>query len=431
MKEIEVAISGKPGKWGSESIGINDETLKTRLYNQCQRDSTVESRMVVCFGNSNGESYSYYHYQKPQKVAQKRSKNDIDNMQKHGRTGSYFCLTLRFNNSFCNDFKFIYMLLEEMFVQYIENHVLSCEDTDGFWEYQIAELSEAESWLIKIEDELNSIILNNQNKIEQFSFLVDKQQVGGTILLNLESLNQEECFKQLNAGEELYISPDYCKEAGKEDSSHVISNETTLKRDSKNSTETEYIVSPQFSTHIISDDEDEQEKEPTSVNNLNIEWKDKWNGLIKYIIVAIILFGILVVPFCKFYHKDIVEIPDTTKHNFMDNKKKIKKTTSKGISFTNEPHIITNIDIKGTNYFVKGECYKITAIAIANTISFPAVGFGKFEVNNPNIWLHQDSAICAVYIPIHFNRDTVKIIYHYTFENNDTSFVRHIAVKNK
>lgn len=438
MNGMEVAISGKPGKWGSESIGINDETLKIRLYNQCQRDSRVESRLVVYFGISNGESYSYYHYQKPQKVAQKRSQEDIDNNRKHGRTGSYFCLTLRFNGKFCADFRFIYKLLEKTFVKHIENNILSCKDTDGFWEYQIIELSEAVSLLAIIEDELKSEILNNQSKFGQLSFTNDKQHSEGIALLNLERLDQNECLRLLKSGEELYISPEYLKESEVETDNRVENSEIIQNGNSIIPTVEEQVVQHKIVIHEISNNDSEIKTESESAESFNIARYKKWNGSVKYLIAVVVLLTIFIVPFCKPDHKKNIETEDISAVDIQE-KDLITNEITREDSMPEckhsikEPRIINNINIEDnkTGYFVKGKCYVITVNAIVNKVPFPAIGSGKFEVNESNIWLHQDSARCAVYVPIFFDGDTIIISYCYMTEKNDTSFTRSIAVKSK
>lgn len=429
--EIDIAISGKPGKWGNESIGIDDDSLKTRLYNQCQRDSQVESRLAVSFECIGGESYSYYHYLKPKKVAEMCSPSDMNNNQKHGRTGSYFGLTLKLNRKYCADIKFIYTLLEKMFKKHIDNKILAREDTDGFWVYQIARLSEAQPCIDKIKQDIDTELIRIQDLdlLKPLSLLTDQQVTGKITKLNLNELNQDECFELLMSGEKLYIATEYGIREEKEPLpiDHKARQDNNVSR----TIPSESDDSPNIS--VSDEDVEDESSKDTSINIRNVKWQ---KDLMKYV-AAMAVIGVVCIGLMQFFNSEETDMlaeeqeekvadaslgGETPLIRIEENEQSQENDTT-----NMETSDITLLDIKGGSHFVKGEVHKLTA----KIGSSPAKGVGKFEVApNSGIWIHQDSAICAVYVDRYFDGDTIEISYHYRIDNRDTVHIRPVAIEN-
>lgn len=452
MNDIELAISGKPGIYGSESIGINDDSLKTRLYNQCQRDSDVESRLSIYFERIGDDSCALYHYLKPHNVAQKRTKEDEENNRKHGRAGSYFALTIRLKNSYCKDLKFMYSLLEEMFKKHIMNNVLS-KNTDNYWEYKVNVLSEAKHILDEIAQEVRREFSKNQELLINLTPSQVEQPSGEIKTLNLDEIEEKKHLDYLRSGGELYISPDYIKKPPQVRSDKKISPEqngnngvsgndetqinNVLEKGSEITT-TPSNISFQEIKESREDNTDESISDDTSSNNgkfIDFDKLDK-KKIIKYSVALIVLviIGSFFIKLLSPSKGVDVSDEDTTHTTAIMQQEVIAKDVSDDLPGDrtleqSEFFRVTRIDITGTSYFVKENCYKLTAMVKNGQKEQRALGAGVFETDSDNLWIHQDSSICIIYVPKSFNKDTIHVSYHYIIEGKDAVCFRSVPVK--
>ncbi len=454
MNNIELAISGKPGIYGSESVGINDDSLKTRLYNQCQRDSDVESRLSIYFERVGDDSYALYHFLKPHNVAQKRTKEDEENNRKHGRAGSYFALTIRLKNRYCKDLKFMYSLLEEMFKKYIVDNVLSNRNTDNYWEYKVNVLSEAKHILDEIAQEVRREFPKNQELLINLTPSQIEQPSGEIKTLNLDEIEEKKCLDYLMSGSELYISPDYIKKPPQVKPGKKIipnqnsingvfgSDETQINKDYEKGSNitTPSNISFQEIKESRGNDEDESISEDTSPNNGKFLDFDKfdWKKLIKYSVALIVLviIGSFLIKLLSPSKGEDVSGEDTTHTTEIMQQEVIVKDEPDNLPDArtlgqSERFRVTRLDIKGTSYFVKEECYKLTAMIKNGQKEQRALGVGLFEIDDNRVWIHQDSSICIIYVPKDFNGDSIHISYHYNIDGKDTVCSRPVFVTDK
>ena len=432
MKEVEIAISGKPGKWGSESIGIEDNSLKIRLYNQCQRDSTVESRLAISCELIDGQPYTYYHYLKPKDVAQKRTENDVAMGRKHGREGSYFALTIRIKGKLINDIRYAYSLLEEMFNKHIVNHILSNIDSDGFWEYQILELSEAEQCLATIRNEVVHKLESNPKLLAGLSLLSTYSLSGNILKMNFEQIaKNEHPYSIVMIGDELYISDEYDGSKDEKTENAIPVEPDTSNVNEGVSQQSSIVYIDNFSNDQDEDWQSEDETEMEYTHNVHTD-RDKRKNVYKFV-AAIALLAIIAVPLYQMLKpvqptdevddEEIAEVIDTDTENTTDTEAVVTEVKKEP-----EPYAITNLDIKDASKFTKGEVFKLTAVSKVNQRLHTAKGFGTFEIEPKGIPSYQDSAVLAIYIPLNFVGDTIRITYQYRYEATDTLFKRAVPV---
>lgn len=447
MNNIEFALSGKAGIKGSESIGIDDDSLKTRLYNQCQRDSEVESRLSVAFESIDGCPYSLYHYLKPRNVAQKRTKDDEEKDRKHGRAGSYLALTVRIKGKYCTDFKFVYRVLEEAFNKHIVNKILSKTDTDGYWEYQVNELSETEKYLEEIEKDINSEFDKHPQLFEDLPSLSIGHSSGTIIKKDFGKTNLKKCVDDLASGVELYLSPDYKAQSSKHKSKDSKKGEeekqdigSGVPKDDTQNIENEHnnTLPTNISYQEVHLDSENNEDSPSGSDTMpnGRDGNNDKTKLIKYAMGFVVIMIIILGPLRSlFSHDDAADTKKETveKTTFQDTKVEEDpaiESTEYGIT-ESESYPVSRLDIKGDSYFLKGECYKLTAKVKVDKNEQNALGKGGFIVEEENVWMHQDKAICIVYIPMDFSEDTVHISYHYQYAEKDTSITRKVFVSDR
>lgn len=458
---IELAISGKAGKYGNESIGIDDDSLKNRLYNQSQHDSDVESRLSIDFERIGDDGYALYHYVKPYNVAQKMTREEEENNCKHGRAGSYFALTIRLKNCYCKEVKFMYSLLEDMFKKYIMNNVLSNSDTDNYWVYKVSTLTEAQPILDEIAQEVRRIINDKSAIIKPLSVYQIEKPSGNIRKMDFEEIEEIKCHDFLMTGGKLYISPNYKKTSqvkpngsNAKITSHnlVHNNGESINGETSSVDSHEKFFSNNISRHEIREPDQDGDNDFLSeefkfkigrIFNFDIFKKGndkKCKNVIKYAISISVVFVIIIFLSNLFSHKkeDDIVVEDTVQTAEVAQDDEIgsgnfEKKLSDGALKQPELSRVTRLDIKGSSFFVREECYKITAIAGDGKKESRAAGVGLFDTDadEDDVWIHQDSSICIIYIPKDFREDTVLVSYRYMIDGEEVVCSRSVCVTDK
>lgn len=205
-------VTGKAGKSGHEQWRkVNEEDFSTRIYTHSKREASEASRLEIELRNFRGNIYSYYTYLRVKNVAQIKSKEDEEKGERHGRTGSFFGMTIRVKDGYIRNISKLYSLFETVFESRIKGIILTDENTDGYLTYLIEKLADGEdSFILAEKDLLSAITTDDILKLPEN--LVPQQQRKGemkTKLFNVEDTTHSSFLPTLFNDAEINVSREY------------------------------------------------------------------------------------------------------------------------------------------------------------------------------------------------------------------------------
>ena len=209
---IIFAVTGKAGKSGHEQWRkVNEEDFSTRIYTHSKREATEASRLEIELRNFQGNIYSYYTYLRVKNVAQVKSKEDEEKREKHGRTGSFFGMTIRVQDGYIRDVPKLYSLFETVFENKIKRKIFTEEDTDGYLTYLIEKLADGEETFIMAEKDIFAAITPNDILKLPENCVTQQQRIGEvkTKCFNVEDTVLDSFFPTLFNGAEVNVSREY------------------------------------------------------------------------------------------------------------------------------------------------------------------------------------------------------------------------------
>lgn len=207
---ISVALTGKAGKKGHESLGFTDDPgLSMRLYTHAQRETQKASRLELSIRNIEGSLYSYYTYLISENVAETKTEDDERKGEKHGRTGSFIGVTVRIAGAYSKNISDIFQLLERLYSKYLYNSIITDTNTDGYLTYQIKELGEADEQLKSIEAEIKEYLEKQSFTFVDIPLDTICAITGQTSKFSTEDASSKPLYDALFNGSEIYISSLY------------------------------------------------------------------------------------------------------------------------------------------------------------------------------------------------------------------------------
>lgn len=208
--DIVFAVTGKAGKNGHEQWGeIKDENLSTRIYTHSKREASETSRLEIELRELQGERYSYYTYLIVKNVAQVRSKEDEANAEKHGRTGSFFGMTIRIREGYITDIPKLYSLFEQVFENSIKETILTDKDTNGYLTYLIDKLADGENYFALAEQDLLSNISSADIRELPTNCVTQQHRIGEIKHFNVDDAGHSTFFSTLFNDAEINVSREY------------------------------------------------------------------------------------------------------------------------------------------------------------------------------------------------------------------------------
>lgn len=159
---IEIAFTGKAGKIGHESWGLPDEpNFSNHVYPRSKREDVSSSRLEVEIRELGGVVYTYYTFMKAKNVAEIQKEDGLS-IDPHGRSGSFFAITLRVENSYIPDIFTLYAIFEKVFNQNVKDFIFEDVEIDGnlILTYKINNFAEGGDVFEKAETILKDEVLS-------------------------------------------------------------------------------------------------------------------------------------------------------------------------------------------------------------------------------------------------------------------------------
>lgn len=207
---ISVALIGKVGKKGHESLGFsNDSGLSLRLYTHAQFEIQKARRLEISIRNIEGVLYAYYTYLISENVAEVKTEEDERKGEKHGRTGSFFGITIRIAGEYSQNILQMYHLLEEMYNKYVYNAIITDTNTDGYLTYLIKSLNEANTQLEIIIKEARERLSQQPFGFYNIPIGTVSTITGKTCRFNINDTESASLYDALFGGSDIYISHAY------------------------------------------------------------------------------------------------------------------------------------------------------------------------------------------------------------------------------
>lgn len=207
---ISVALIGKVGKKGHESLGFsNDSGLSLRLYTHAQFEIQKARRLELSIRNIEGVLYTYYTYLISENVAEAKTEEDERKGEKHGRTGSFFGITIRIAGEYTRDILQMHYLLEEMYNVHVYNTIITDTNTDSYLTYLIKSLSDANIQLEIITKEVRERLSQQPFSFYNIPNGTISTITGKTCRFNINDTESTPLYDALFCGSEIYISHAY------------------------------------------------------------------------------------------------------------------------------------------------------------------------------------------------------------------------------
>jgi hypothetical protein len=444
MPNVQFFVSGQP-KMGHESWPPpkDDKSLSERLYSR--RGTEEETRMEVEFEGIGNRFVAYYHFSK----LKKNITNCISDEEKkgghqdHGRPGSFFVISLRFDDVYSADFKDIYYALEDMYEKYVNEQILK-RSKEGYLVYQIMKLEESRCVWEHIADELNKMgsetFLNNVKPIPHDTMKRPKKSEYFSLDDNASSI--EEVL--LNNGRVLLLSSEEMK-ARKErmkTTNQQLESETTnhkeevLSKKDEISKKNDKIKGVSYSTDTISKRFDSlaspkkkkyNETDKKMVKNLKWQWIALLILGVGEIVLFILFLSIRVPNLDETVSQPVstptIESMDTNTVN-QAVEESIIEATETNIS---EQDTITHLDLRDSELkdakppLKRGNSYYVVAQIGEQGAYQDAKGDGKFYCESSSVVIVQEGSKCKT--TVFQDAKDRQITICYSYELNDSLYV--------
>ncbi len=191
----EFVLHGVPQ--GHDTWGTHGDNYYDTFYSDKEIYKGAKTILVVEIRKKNGIWCSYYTYIKPQNV-----------IAAEGRTGSYFGMTLCFEEFYCTDVYSLYRLFDEIYDKKIFGKVI--EKSGASDKYIIKSFNEEDSFLRGVSQIVSSNIRDNfSGDIEKIASSVIKDKATVACYYNLDDVDSQSFFSATKRFGKILISREY------------------------------------------------------------------------------------------------------------------------------------------------------------------------------------------------------------------------------